>query len=201
MATEQLVDQHVLRKAIQGEYEEVANDPAKGFHFHVGRFLADRLEYPEAWLAPLPDDAVESFAGVGNPFAFGELQPGEVVLDLGSGSGLDCILAARQVGPRGKVIGIDMTDAMLEKAGASATAVGLDNFEARKGYIEDLPVNDGYADVIISNGVFNLSPDKEQVLAEAYRVLKPGGRLQIADIIVSREVPEEARRDIDLWTG
>ncbi|CAN5674829.1 hypothetical protein BH23CHL2_BH23CHL2_20860 [soil metagenome] len=201
MATEQLVDQDVLREAIRGEYEEVANHPTKGFHFHVGRFLADRLNYPEAWLAPLPEDAIESFAGVGNPFTFGKLKTGETVLDLGSGSGFDCLLAAQQVGPDGKVIGIDMTPAMNEKARANAAALGLTQVEFREGYLEALPINDDSIDVIISNGVINLCPDKTSVLAEAYRVLKPGGQLQVSDIIVQREVPESARKDIDLWTG
>lgn len=201
MATEQLVDQDVLREAIRGEYEEVANHPTKGFHFHVGRVLADRVGYPDSWLDGFPEDAIESFAGVGNPFTFGKLKPGETVLDLGSGSGFDCILAAQQVGPDGKVIGIDMTPAMNEKAQANAATLGLANVEFREGYLEALPINDDSIDVIISNGVINLCPDKSSVLAEAYRVLKPGGRLQISDIIVQREVPESARKDIDLWTG
>ncbi|CAN5514990.1 hypothetical protein BH23CHL2_BH23CHL2_18570 [soil metagenome] len=129
------------------------------------------------------------------------MRPGETVLDLGSGAGFDCILAARQVGPTGKVIGIDMTEAMLDKARANARALGLEHVEYRRGLIEELPVEDASIDVVISNGVINLSPDKEKVFAEAYRVLKPGGRLQIADIIVGREVPESARNNIDLWTG
>jgi SAM-dependent methyltransferase len=201
MATELAIDQTVLREAIQDEYEEVATCPSKGFHFHVGRFLADRLGYPADWVDPLPDGAVESFAGVGNPFALGALRSGEVALDLGSGAGFDGILAAQQVGATGKVIGIDMTPAMLDKARANAGALGLDNITFRQGYLEDLPVDDEAIDVIISNGVINLCPDKDTVMREAYRVLKPGGRLQIADIIVGREVPESARNNIDLWTG
>jgi SAM-dependent methyltransferase len=194
-------DLSVLRAAIQHEYEEVAACPVKGFHFHVGRDLARRLQYPVERVDALPDAAVESFAGVGNPFAFGPLQPGEVAVDLGSGAGFDAILAAQQVGASGRVIGVDMTPAMLAKARANAAALGLDHVEFREGYIEDLPVERASADVVISNGVINLSPDKEAVFAEAFRVLKPGGRLQIADIIVAREVPESARNDISLWTG
>jgi SAM-dependent methyltransferase len=201
MATVVTLDLSLLRDAIQHEYEEVAACPTKGFHFHVGRSLAERLGYPTERVDALPDRAVESFAGVGNPFALGDLHAGEVVVDLGSGAGFDAILAAQQVGPAGRVLGIDMTPAMLVKACANAAALGLAHVEFRKGYIEALPVADEIADVLISNGVINLSPDKETVFAEAYRILKPGGRLQIADIIVSREVPESARNDIALWTG
>jgi SAM-dependent methyltransferase len=201
MATELALDVAELRDAIQQEYAEVAACPAKGFHFHVGRLLAERLGYPHDTVDALPDSAVESFAGVGNPFALGALHAGEAVLDLGSGAGFDAILAARQVGPSGRVIGVDMTPAMLVKARANAQLLGLANAEFREGLIEALPVADAAVDVIISNGVINLAPDKETVFAEAFRVLKPGGRLQIADIIVGRAVPESARNDIALWTG
>jgi SAM-dependent methyltransferase len=201
MATALQLDLSLLRDAIQHEYEEVAACPTKGFHFHVGRFLAARLGYPAERVEPLPDSVVESFAGVGNPFALGDLRTDEVVVDLGSGAGFDALLAAQQVGPSGRVIGIDMTPAMLAKARANAAALGLEHVEFRQGYIEELPVAAESVDVVISNGVINLSPDKEAVFAEAYRVLKPGGRLQIADIIVGREVPESARNDIALWTG
>jgi SAM-dependent methyltransferase len=201
MATELQIDLSVLRGAIQAEYEEVAACPAKGFHFHVGRFLADRLEYPAETVDQLPGAVVESFAGVGNPFALGALRPGEVVLDLGSGAGFDAILAAIYVGPAGCVIGVDMTASMLVKARTNAAALGLENIEFREGYIEQLPLDDSSVDVVISNGVINLAPDKDAVFAEAWRVLKPGGRMQIADIIVGREVPESARNDIALWTG
>lgn len=201
MSKEATVDLTALRKAIQHEYDDVAVTPAKGFHFHVGRELAGRLEYPREEVDALPDSVVESFAGVGNPFALGSLRTGEVVLDLGSGAGFDALLAARQVGPGGRVIGIDMTPSMLEKARANATQLGLDNVEFREGLIESPPVDDESIDVIISNGVINLVPEKETVFAEAWRVLKPGGRMQIADIIVERDVPEDARNNIDLWTG
>lgn len=195
------VDREVLRTSIQQEYEEVAACPAKGFHFHVGRFLAARLGYPEDEVNALPDAAVESFAGVGNPFALGRLQPGETVLDLGSGAGFDAILAALQAGERGTVIGVDMTPAMVSKARANAEQLGIQNVEIREGYLEELPVESESIDVVISNGVINLCPDKDAVFAEVFRVLKPGARLQIADIVVQREVPDSAKQDIDLWTG
>ncbi len=195
------IDRAQLRAAIQHEYDEVASTPDKGFHFHVGRPLAEKLDYPMDQVDRLPDSVVESFAGVGNPFALGELKPGEVVADLGSGAGFDSILAMRQVGPTGRVIGVDMTPSMLEKARGNAELTGHNQVEFREGLLEDLPIADDSVDVVISNGVFNLTPDKEQALAEAFRILKPGGRMQIADIIVERDVGDDARNDIDLWTG
>lgn len=201
MSSNVSINQTYLRNAIQREYEEVATSPNNDFHFHVGRAAASRLGYHKDQLDGLPGQVIESFAGVGNPFALGELNTGEIVIDLGSGAGFDAILAAQQVGPQGRVTGIDMTTAMLEKARANATSLELGNIEFRQGYIEQLPFDDNSVDVIISNGVINLSPDKETVLAEAFRVLKPGGRMQNADIIVQKEVPDAAREDIDLWTG
>lgn len=190
-----------LRSAIQDEYAEVATCPTKGFHFHTGRFLADRLGYPADRVAALPDAAVESFAGVGNPFTWGELAAGETVVDLGSGAGFDALQAAMMVGPRGHVIGIDMTPAMIQKARRNAAALELENVAFCEGYLESLPVADASVDVVISNGVVNLCPGKAPVLAEAVRVLKPGGRLQLSDIVVTRAVPEDAKADISLWTG
>jgi SAM-dependent methyltransferase len=201
MTTTVLLDVDVLRTAIQEEYAEVAACPMKGFHFHTGRFLADRLGYPSDRVDALPDSVVESFAGVGNPFSWGDLQPGETVADLGCGAGFDTILAAQMVGPEGRVIGVDMTPAMLNKARRNAELLGLGHVDLREGYLEELPVADSTADVVISNGVINLCPDKATVLAEAFRVLKPGGRLQIADIVVAKAVPEGAKQDIALWTG
>jgi SAM-dependent methyltransferase len=201
MVANVVLDLSVLRAAIQQEYTEVATDPQKGFHFHTGRDLAARLGYPAEWVDALPDAVVESFAGVGNPFSWGDLSPGETVVDLGSGAGFDAVLAAGMVGGEGRVIGVDMTPAMLIRARSSAELLGLNNVAFREGYLEALPVEDASADVVISNGVINLSPDKAAVLAEAFRVLKPGGRLQIADIVVAKAVPEDAKADIALWTG
>jgi SAM-dependent methyltransferase len=201
MTTSVLLDVDVLRTAIQEEYAEVAACPMKGFHFHTGRFLADRLDYSAERVDALPDSVVESFAGVGNPFSWGDLQPGETVVDLGCGAGFDTILAAQMVGSEGRVIGVDMTPAMLNKARRNAELLGLSNVDLREGYLEELPVANATADVVISNGVINLCPDKPTALAEAFRVLKPGGRLQIVDIIVAKAVPEDAKQDIALWTG
>jgi arsenite methyltransferase len=201
MTTPVLLDLDVLRTAIREEYAEVAACPMKGFHFHTGRFLADRLGYPADRVDGLPDAVVESFAGVGNPFSWGDVALDETVVDLGCGAGFDSILAAQMVGPEGRVIGVDMTPAMLNKARRNAELLGLSNVDLRQGFLEELPVADGAVDVVISNGVINLCPDKATVLAEAFRVLKPGGRLQIADIIVAKAVPEGAKQDIALWTG
>ena len=195
------VDTETLRKAIKDEYKEVAEDPGKGFHFHTGRRLTRIVGYKEEWLTSIPALAIDSFAGTGNPFAMGELAAGERVVDVGSGGGIDSLIAARMVGPTGHIVGIDMTPAMLEKARAAAGESGIDNVEFREGYMEELPVADGWADVVISNGVLNLTPDKRKALGEMFRVLRSGGRLQIGDILVNREVPEEAKRQIDLWTG
>lgn len=188
------VDTKILRDAIKSEYTEVADHPGKGFHFHTGRRLTTIVGYQDEWFQGVSELAIESFAGTGNPFAMGALAAGERVVDVGSGGGIDSLIAARMVGPTGRVVGIDMTPAMLEKARAAATESGLDNVEFREAYMESLPVPDGWADVVISNGVLNLTPDKQKVVGEMFRVLRPGGRLQIGDILVNREVPEGARR-------
>jgi SAM-dependent methyltransferase len=190
-----------LRSAIQGEYEAVATEPQRGFHFHTGRPLAKILDYEDEWLEGLPETAVESFAGTGNPFSLGEIKPGQHVIDVGCGAGIDSLIAARMVSPGGQVVGVDMTPAMLQKARQAATEAHLDNVVFREGYGEELPVTDEWADVVISNGVLNLMPDKAAGLREMARVLKPNGRLQIGDILVQKEVPESAKRNIDLWTG
>ena len=195
------VDLGALRQAIQAEYAEVALHPAKGFHFHTGRSLARMLGYADEWLVGIPERAIESFAGTGNPFSLGELRSGEYVVDVGCGAGIDSLIAARMAGPGGQVIGVDMTPAMLDKARHNGIAAGLANVAFREGYGEALPVLDGWADVVISNGVLNLFPDKLAGLQEMTRVLKPGGRLQIGDILVQKAVPESAKRKIDLWTG
>ncbi len=195
------LDVNTLRQAIQEEYAEVAANPEKGFHFHTGRPLARMLEYQDEWLEGLPESSIESFAGTGNPFTLGELRPGERVVDVGCGAGIDSLIAAKKVGPDGRVIGVDMTPSMLEKARQGAKEAGLRNVEFREGYAEALPIEDGWADVVISNGVLNLMPDKSAALDEMSRVLKAGGRLQIGDILVQKAVPESAKRKIDLWTG
>lgn len=190
-----------LRHAIQEEYALVAEEPERGFHFHTGRPLAQMLGYEEAWLAGVPEGSIESFAGTGNPFQLGRLHSGEHVVDVGCGAGIDSLIAARMVRPHGMVVGVDMTPAMLAKARRSAAQAQATNVEFREGYSEGLPVPDGWADVVISNGVLNLMPDKAKALQEMARVLKPGGRLQIGDILVQKSVPEDAKRNIDLWTG
>ena len=195
------LDVEVLREAIQEEYAEVAANPQKGFHFHTGRPLARLLEYADEWLVGIPESSIASFAGTGNPFSLGELRPGERVVDVGCGAGIDSLIAAKKVGPEGGVIGVDMTPSMLEKARRAAEEAGLANVEFRQGYAETLPIADGWVDVVISNGVLNLMPDKAAALEEMSRVLKPGGRLQIGDILVQKAVPESAKRKIDLWTG
>ncbi len=190
-----------LREAVRQEYAEVAGDPHKGFHFHTGRVLAAILEYPETWLESLPESAVESLAGTGNPFSLGGIRAGERVVDVGCGAGFDSFLAAGFTGPSGRVIGVEMTREMLQKARGGAAGSGLAHLEFKEGFAEELPVPDGWADAVISNGVLNLCPDKHRVFGELHRVLKPGGRIQIADILVQKPVPEEAKEDIDLWTG
>jgi 2-polyprenyl-3-methyl-5-hydroxy-6-metoxy-1,4-benzoquinol methylase len=191
----------ILRDEISREYKSVAEEPARGYHFNTGLAALAMNEYEEEWLAGIPDSALASFSGMGNPFLMGIPGDGEYVVDIGSGAGVDSIVAARAVGPSGHVIGVDMTDEMLEKAGAARTALGLDQLEFRRGYMEDLPVTDGWADLVISNGAVNLSPTKDRVFQEIFRVLRPGGRIQIADITVDKEIPEGAKRDIDLWTN
>lgn len=199
------LDRDALRHAIQDEYAAVARDPGRGFHFHTGRPLARLLGYADAWLTGIPDASVDSFAGTGNPFLLGALRTGERVVDVGCGAGFDSLIAATMVGPSGHVIGVDMTPAMLARARQGAAAAGVEAgvgiVEFREGYAEALPVPDGWADVIISNGVLNLMPDKRTALQEMARVLTPSGRLQIGDILVQTPVPEEATREIDLWTG
>lgn len=195
------LDVPALRREIQAEYAMVAREPDRGFHFHTGRPLAALLGYEPAWLDGIPESAIESLAGTGNPFSIAPLGPGECVVDVGCGAGIDSLIAAKMVGESGAVVGIDMTPAMLEKARAGAAAMVASNVEFREGYAESLPIPDGWADVVISNGVLNLFPDKVAGLREMARVLKPGGRLQIGDILVEKPVPPSAKRDIDLWKG
>ena len=201
MAEDLLVDPDALREQVRDKYREVATDPHRTFHFHTGRPLAARLGYDQEMVDALPDRAVESFAGVGNPFSLRRLSPGERVVDVGSGAGFDTFIAAAQVTTTGQVVGVDMTPEMLKKSRATAEALGYAHVEFREGLAEQLPVDDGWAHAVISNGVINLCADKKAVFEEIHRVLRPGGWLQFADIANGRPVPPEALRDIDLWTG
>jgi arsenite methyltransferase len=201
MAEDLQVEPDALREQVRVKYREVAVAPGAGFHFHTGRDLARRLGYEPSVVDALPDRAVESFAGVANPFSLRQLVAGEKVVDVGSGAGFDSFIAAGQAGPGGQVVGIDMTAEMLAKSRQTAEALGLAHVQFREGLAEALPVQGAWADVVISNGVINLCADKQAVFAEILRVLRPGGRLQFADIANGRPVPAQALRDIDLWTG
>ncbi len=196
-----LVDVDALREQVRSKYREVAVAPSAEYHFHTGRGLAAKLGYDIAVVDTLPDAAVESFAGVGNPFSLRPLGLSERIVDVGSGAGFDSFVAARAVGPTGSVVGVDMTQEMLVKSRATAAELGFTNVEFREGFAEAIPVEDGSADAVISNGVINLCADKRAVFSEIRRVLRPGGVLQFADIANGRPVPPEALRDIDLWTG
>jgi SAM-dependent methyltransferase len=201
MTSELLVDTDQLRAEVRDKYREVALAPDAEHHFHTGRRLAALLGYAPVVVDALPDRAVESFAGVANPFSLRVIQPGERVVDVGSGAGFDSFIAAHHVGSDGHVIGVDMTSEMLAKSRATAFTLGLHNVEFRDGYAEALPIDDESADVVISNGVFNLCADKRAAFNEVWRVLRPGGTLQFADIANGRPVPPDALRQIDLWTG
>ena len=200
MALDVGVDTDLLKREIKKTYASVSREPERDFIFPTGRAWAEDLDYPPE-LAGVPESAAESFAGVANPFVLGRLARGERVLDLGSGAGTDSLVAAQMVGAEGSVTGIDMTPEMLEKARASAAAMGADNVRFVEGEVERLPFEDGSFDVVISNGVIDLVPDKDAVFGELFRVLAPGGRLQIADVTIQQPVSEEGRRNIDLWTG
>jgi SAM-dependent methyltransferase len=195
------LDVEGLREAIKQEYAAVATQPDQGFHFHTGRPLARLLGYEDDWLAGIPEPSIASLAGTGNPFRLGPLAPGERVVDVGCGAGIDTLIAAKMVGVQGHAVGVDMTPAMLDKARRSAREMGATNVDFREGFAESLPVPDSYADVVISNGVLNLFPDKVAGLSEMARVLRHGGRLQIGDILVQRTVGEKAKRNVDLWKG
>lgn len=190
-----------LRSEVKKEYRDVALDPDKGFHFHTGLDAAERLGYKETLYAGLPEGNIDSFAGTGNPFMLGMINAGETVVDIGSGSGFDSLIASRMVGPTGRVIGIDMTAEMLDKAREGAKSMGASNVEFREGLAEDIPLPDEFADMVISNGVLNLTLDKVETLREWARILKPGGRLQVGDILVARPVPQSGLDDVSLWTG
>jgi arsenite methyltransferase len=195
------VDVDVLRDEIRKTYTDVSSEQDKAFIFPTGRTWAQELGYPGPELSRVPDPTVESFAGVANHWLLGRVEPGEVVLDLGCGAGMDLLIAAQMTGGGGRVIGIDMTTSMLTRARQSAAELGLANVELHESLIEELPLEDASIDVVISNGVIDLVPDKDAVFDEIDRVLKPGGRLQVADVIIHHEVSEDARKRIDLWTG
>jgi arsenite methyltransferase len=195
------VDVDVLRDEIRRTYTDVSTDQDQEFIFPTGRTWARELGYPEPELGRVPDATVESFAGVANHWTLGGIEPGSVVLDLGSGAGTDLLIAAQMTGADGRAIGVDMTPAMLDRAAASAREMGLENVELHEALIEALPLEDASVDVVISNGVIDLVPDKDAVFAEIDRVLRPGGRLQVADVVIHNEVSEDARKRIDLWTG
>jgi len=200
-ATDIPVDVDVLREEIRKTYTDVSTDQEQEFIFPTGRAWAHELGYPEPELGRVPDATVDSFAGVANHWVLGRIAPGEIVLDLGCGAGTDLLIAAQMTGPPGRIIGVDMTASMLDRARASADEMGIDNFELHESLIESLPLDDASVDVVISNGVIDLVPDKDAVLDEIDRVLRPGGRLQLADIVIHHEVSEDARKRIDLWTG
>jgi arsenite methyltransferase len=200
MAVEIGIDVDLLKSEIKKTYASVSQEPEKDFVFPTGRAWAEDLGYPEE-LARVPESAAESFAGVANPFSLGRLEPGEHVLDLGSGAGTDSLVAAQMVGPSGHVTGIDMTPEMLAKARAAAEAMDARNVEFVEAEAERLPFPDETFDVVISNGVIDLIPDKDAVFSELFRVLRPGGRIQVADVTIQQPVSEEGRRKIDLWTG
>jgi arsenite methyltransferase len=200
MAIQIEIDVDVLKREIKKTYAGVSQDPEKDFIFPTGRAWAEDLDYPPE-LANVPDTAAASFAGVANPFALGRLEPGERIADLGCGAGTDSLVAAQMVGPEGHVTGVDMTPEMLDRARAAGREAGIENVEFVDGEIERLPFEDGSLDVVISNGVIDLVPDKDAVFAEIFRVLRSGGRMQVADVTIQKPVSEEGRRNIDLWTG
>ena len=196
------LDTYVLRSEVSEVYSRVAANPNGDFHFHRGpEYAAGSLRYDPAELAALPAECTASFAGVANPHAIAPILRGETVLDIGCGAGMDLLLAARRIGPSGRAIGIDMTEAMRDRACSCAAAAGLANIEVYRADATALPLPDATVDVVISNGVLNLVPEKERAFAEIHRVLGPGGRLQLADIVLEAELGEDMRRNIDLWTG
>ncbi len=201
MTSQTKPDIQMLRQAVQRRYADVAQNPEQTFHFHHGRPLAEMLGYSMAQVDAMPTRAVESFSGVGNPLALGSIGAGETVLDVGSGSGFDSFFAAQAVGSTGQVIGVDMTEEMLEKSRSVAEEMGLAQLEFRQGFVEELPVSDASVDVVISNGSINLCIDKHQVFRDIFRTLRSGGRFYLADVVVNKPVPDAAKANVDLWTA
>ena len=195
------IDIDRLLNAIRNDYRSVALEPQKGYHFHTGRAALDRIGYDKTLYDAVPEECIASFAGTGNPFMLGTITDGDVVIDVGSGAGLDALIASTLVGAGGQVIGIDMTPAMLKNARSGAAAMGAENVEFREGFVDKLPFQDQFADVVISNGVLNLSLDKRKTLTEWARVLKTNGKLYVGDILIEKTIPQEALDDISLWTG
>jgi SAM-dependent methyltransferase len=201
MAVNVGIDVGLLKSEIKKTYASVSQEPEKDFVFPTGRAWAEDLGYPPTLLARVPETAAESFAGVANPFSLGPLQAGERVLDIGCGAGMDSLVAAQMVGLEGAVTGIDMTPQMLAKARRAAEELGAGNVAYLECEAERMPFPDGSFDVVISNGVIDLIPDKDAIFSEIHRVLVPGGRIQVADVTIQHPVSEEGRRNIDLWTG
>ena len=203
-ATSTAETQASLEASLKGEilrmYEEVAEQPEGDFHFFHGRTAAELFEYDPEWLERAPESAVASFAGVGNPHLRSDLQPGDTVLDLGSGAGLDGIISAWRVGSTGRVIGLDLNPAMCRRAKANAGLSGTE-FECREGRMESIPLEDESVDVVISNGVVNLSFQKRKVIQELFRVLKPGGRVSITDIVSAKQLSQSIVNDPKLWAS
>ncbi|MGH1453375.1 MAG: methyltransferase domain-containing protein [Paracoccaceae bacterium] len=201
MSNEPPVDPVVLREEVKTQYREVACHPQGTYHFHTGRSLAARLGYDAATVEAMPEPAVEAFAGVANPFALRSLEKGERIVDAGSGAGFDCMVAAQQVGPSGHVVGVDMLSEMSARAKRSAELMALTHVEFREGLLEELPVENGWADTVISNGAINLCADKGRAFSEIWRILRPGGHLQFGDIANNQALPEPAEHNVDLWTA
>jgi SAM-dependent methyltransferase len=195
------LDTQELEQRVKHMYQEVALEPEREFHFETGRALAERLGYPAADLDRIPAAAIDSFAGVGHFLDLADIAPGDTVLDLGSGSGMDSFLASLAAGRDGRVIGVDMTDEQLAKATRLAAEAGIENAEFRTGYIEEPPVEAESVDCVISNGVINLSPDKAAVFAAVANALRPGGRLALADIVSTEQLPEGVTCDASLWAA
>jgi arsenite methyltransferase len=192
-----------LRQLVRAQYERLAREPDGNFHFHRGpRYAVGMLVYDAQELAMIPEESTASFSGVGNPQRIGGIGAGETILDVGCGAGMDLLLAAQRIGATGHVIGVDMTPAMIERAKCAALKTGLwKNVEIRRGMAEELPVESETVDIVISNSVLHLSADKPRWFAEIWRVLRPGGRFYLADVVIQRELSLAVRSDVDMWAA